>query len=175
VELADQLIRLLDRDVHVGLAHLRHLDLDVDECQAVADLMPRVAAQVASFEAAMPVGQHTLAPSSSLSPQASVNPSWPVDFEVLAKNGATYRAYAVAPNTFEVEGRDAQVVNQLTRVTLACPGETLVLWVNVTSCELTGRGFRLQLKPFGLDGAARSSWIALLSTVRSGERAAQAD
>jgi len=138
--------------------------LTPEERQRIAAAMPKVAEQLAAFEA--PVTPNHLR--SSVERETTVvEGGWPVDFVVEGKERAEYRCVALGPNVFTFMSPTAFPPAWLTELTLHCDPANLKLLANVKSCDAMPDGqFMITAQPFGLGGDEKKAWLAMVSATR---------
>jgi len=164
VAVADQIIAILDDGTRGGITALTEVaGLDHDERFRIGALMPKVAEQMARFEA--PVERDT---SSKIATETqTIEGSWPVDFAISSKHGADHRARAIAPSTLAFTSPVRMAQGWLAELTLHCAPDVISMLVNVKLCQLVPGGNHLVIaQPFGLAGDDRAAWLRLIERTR---------
>ena len=169
VATVDKVLQVLDENPSEGIDALARVrSLSAAERPLIAQLLPRLAARMQSFEACLPEPvPGEVAPSKVVAEPAPVSESWPVDFGVTLQNApGVFRAVAMSAGTLQLRSKATVTPNWLTCVTLECQPAPLVLLVNVKSCEAVGGDQLITLQPFGLAGAEKDAWLELASDTR---------
>jgi HD-like signal output (HDOD) protein len=156
VALVDRVVAQLDAG---GLADAG--ELSVEERAAIEAALPEIVAQMALYT-------HTMMPKHSpiVAPMPSSN-RWPLELEVVQGN-ASFATCAVSPDAIEMVGRASLAVSWLVSVTLRCQPDPLQMLVNIKACDARDDGtFAIVAQPFGLGGAVKQRWQALLDAART--------
>ena len=162
VAVVDDIITILDRGSTDGIGALTDVPgLDHDERFRIGALMPKVAEQMASFEA--PVS--SAAPATAIEPEATaLEGGWPVDFEISGRNGASYQACALAGNAVAFKSAVALQPGWLCDLNLKAPPDLVTMLANVLCCEPQADGsFLVTAQPFGLGGDDKAAWLRLVT------------
>jgi len=167
VAVADQIIEILDRGASGGIAALVAVPgLEHDERYRIGALMPKVAAQMAQFEA--PPGRPVA--SVIADPGDSGEVSWPVELVVEGRTHVEYRVCALTPTALAFRSPTALQPAWLTELTLRCPPDTITMLVHVKSCRaVSGGGYVVTAQPFALAGDDELAWRRLID--RTGQLA----
>jgi len=161
VAIADQIIEILDRGATGGIAALVAVPgLEHDERYRIGALMPKVAEQMAQFEA--PPERQVA--SLIADPRESGEASWPVDLVVESRMRVEYRVCALAPTALAFRSPTMLQPAWLTELTLRCPPDTIKMLVHVKSCQVQPDGGHVvTAQPFGLAGDDELAWRRLIA------------
>lgn len=176
---ADEVVAVARRVAHVSgddLAEAPHLR-GAEERELAARAVLSCPAIIASLEApdAPPAPRSppprspqpgAPAPRPSLpAPPASAEPFHALELAVtnVARPRDRYRAVGISPHLLVLTGEVALHENFLVQLELEAEPAPFRLWANVTACvPAEGNGFRMDLRPFALNGEANKRWLGLL-------------
>jgi HD-like signal output (HDOD) protein len=164
VAIVDQIVEILDRP-DGGIAALSEVaGLEHDERLRIGALMPKVAEQMARFEAPAQRDLGALI----TPPPSLLEGGWPVDFAIESRNQTQYRACALTPSMIAFRSPALLQPAWLAEVTLRCDPDTIAMLVNVKSCEpQSGGDFLVTAQPFGLAGEDKGTWLRLIGRTRN--------
>jgi hypothetical protein len=160
VAVADQIIEILDRNPHAGIAALVEVPgLDHDERYRIGALMPKVVEQMAQFETTVDAAASPVV--AEPEPAAA---GAPVEFTASGRNQTAYRAVSIASGVLELVSPVALQPSWLTELTLHCPPSPITMLFHIVSCRATaGREFQVIAQPFGLAGDDERAWQGLVA------------
>ncbi len=162
VALADKIVARLDRGIGLGAAP----ELAAIDHQDVERIILKIGGELASLEGAMPAAETAAATPSLIEPRRDADGGWPCEL-LLSTPQATGQLTTVWPDQLSFQVGRALQTNWITSVVLHGDPDPLEMFVNVRSCEASGRGdFTVVAQPFGLAGPPRAAWIALVETAR---------
>jgi HD-like signal output (HDOD) protein len=164
VAIVDEIIAILDDSSRGGIAGLVDVPgLEHDERFRIGALMPKVADQMARFEA--PAEREV---ASSIEPVTqTLDGGWPVDFPIMSRSQVEHRACALAPNTLAFRSPAPMQQGWLAELTLRCAPDTITMLANVKSCQaIPGSGHLVIAQPFGLAGEDKAAWSRLIERTR---------
>jgi len=161
IAIVDQILEILDRAPSSGIAALSEVPgVDHDERYRIGALMPKVAEQMAQFEA--PLGREVASPIAE--PAASTDETWPVDFAIESRHGVMYRACSVTLAALAFHSPVRLQPAWLTQLTLHCRPEPITMLVHVTACRADAAGgYAVTVQPFGLAGDDEREWLQLIA------------
>jgi len=165
VAIADQIIEILDRTPHGGIAALAGVPgLEHDERYRIGALMPKVAEQMAQFE----TPAERQASTRVADPEhPAADDSWPVDFIVESRGGVAYRAEALRPGALAFRSPAALQPSWLSELTLRVGPQPVTLLFHVTACRRRPDGeYAVTAQPFGLAGADERAWQDLIAATQ---------
>jgi hypothetical protein len=158
VAVVDHVIAVLDR-AGTGIAALAEVPgLEPDERVRIGALIPKVAEQMAVYEA--PIARQ---PASPIEPEpAALAGGWPIDVELTGAN-RSYRAVAISRDAIALRSPVELAPAWLIQLAIGAPPDTISMLANVKRCQPDANGgFLVVAQPFGLDGDDALGWQRLL-------------
>jgi HD-like signal output (HDOD) protein len=131
--------------------------------------LPRIMAQIAGFEAAMPPSSSNLAAPSRVDKPVHEDAGWPVDFVVSAPR-SEYRATAVWLDRLAFHGPVALRPDWIAQLVVVDRDDRLDMFAAVETCEPAGGEFRLTARPFALAGLDAAAWMRIVNRARGPRR-----
>jgi HD-like signal output (HDOD) protein len=159
VAIVDRIIAILDRAPTTGIAALVEIgSLSSAERYQIGALIPQLADAMERFETS---AKQT---PSAIEPVVPFEDAWQVAFDVTTKKHQTCHAIAMGPNHLALRMAVALSPGWLTDIQIG-PDAVDVL-VNVVTCTPRDGMFIVEVKPFGLGGAGKQAWFALIEQTR---------
>ena len=179
VQAADQVVALLGRHAHVTPEMLAAAPkLRSEERIRLANSLPDIPSVIAAFEtdpAVKPAVSKVLArpPGESGDVDELVPYRLPITLH-SPKKSAPYKLIAVGPTAWEMSGKDLLPEGLLIEATLGEGAASLRLWAKTAMYATEAGGYRVQCKPFLLNGSVLQKWVAVMNDAKAAAATAQA-
>jgi HD-like signal output (HDOD) protein len=164
VAASDSVLRLLSQKPGLTAADLSGvLYLRGDEPEGLAEALPGLPAILHAFGGEPAEAQP---PSKVAPPQTTLSdrqrPLTLAVSQVSPRRRGPYRMLGIAAGGWSMIGREPIPENQLIGLEVGDAPEPLRLWARTTLCAKEGEGWKLECKPFALDGVALGRWNELV-------------
>jgi len=165
VRASDKVVALMFERSRVAAADLAALGvIRPEEAGAVAAVIEAVPAFVSAFET--PAAQSfSTAPGVLLPEPPPLDAARPLKLSIsvsVARRARLFGAISAGPDALIMRGDEPLPEKRLLEAKLYAK-EPFRAWIMTESCRRDGDGFRVEIRPFALDDAARGNWIALVA------------
>lgn len=166
IDISDRVAMLFERHVEITDQHLLVCLGDLSEVQKILDELPGYARRIELLSQPPSAGGRKAVSAVLGSDHTTLHgPIRTLDLPLeVVGHGGDFSAVGIATDGLVVMGSKELPLNTLTRVTVkTAASEPFELWCNAVLCEPVELAFRIELRPFALNGEVKERFNALFT------------